>query len=252
MKPTLLATLLSLAITASTATSAPDAIFLLIGQSNMAGRAKIEAKDQGEIEGAMLWNIGAKKWEPAKAPFNRHSPMGKAASMQRLNPGPSFVRAYQKANPGVSIGIVCAARGGTRIHEWAPVEQNKPTLYDTALTATKAALAGGGTLRGVLWHQGESNSSKAASYPDRLKDLVQNLRNDFNNPKLPVVYSQLGSWRDDYKAFNAMIVQQPAIIPHTACITTEGLGNLDKAHFDTAGQRGLGERFAAAMAKLEK
>ena len=251
MKRILMAACLSLAVSAFAA-AAPDAIFLLIGQSNMAGRAKIEARDEGEIEGAMLWNIGAKKWEPAKPPFNRHSPMGKAPAMQRLNPGPSFVRAYQKANPGVTVGVICAARGGTRIQSWAPGKDGKATLYDTALAAAKAALADGGTLRGVLWHQGESNSSQAAGYPDLLKRLVENLRKDFENSKLPVVYSQLGSWRKEYKAFNEMIVKQPAKIPNTACVTTEGLGNLDNAHFDSAAQRTLGERFAATLATLDR
>ena len=47
-------------------------------------------------------------------------------------------------------------------------------------------------------------------------------------------------------------IQQPAAIPGTACVTTEGLGNQDRAHFDSAGQRELGVRFAAALANLGK
>ena len=85
-------------------------LFLLIGQSNMAGRAKLEDEDRKPIENAYLWHIGEKKWGPAVAPFNIHSPSRKDAGMQRLNCGPSFARAYLDAYPGVEVGIICAAR----------------------------------------------------------------------------------------------------------------------------------------------
>ena len=225
-------------------------VFLMIGQSNMAGRATIQKEDGGEIDGASLWNIGAKSWEPAKAPFNRYSPMGKSSKMQRLNPGPSFVRAYRKANPGVRVGIVCAARGGTKIEQWERGGEGRATLYDTAVAAAKAALAGGGTLRGVLWHQGESNSAAPEGYPAKLEGLVGRLREDFGDPELAVVFGQLGRWREGYQAFNAMIVEQPAAIPRTACVTTEGITAKDNAHFDTEGQRRLGGRYAAALIEL--
>ena len=60
-------------------------VFLLIGQSNMAGRAKVEDEDAKVLDGAVLWNIGAKAWEPAKTPFNRYSPMGKGLLTGRWN-----------------------------------------------------------------------------------------------------------------------------------------------------------------------
>ncbi len=72
----------------ATAVAAPKQerhIFLLIGQSNMAGRAKIEEQDKVAIPHALLWNIGEKKWEPAIPPYNVHSPSAKNLSMQRLS-----------------------------------------------------------------------------------------------------------------------------------------------------------------------
>ncbi|MCB1077168.1 MAG: sialate O-acetylesterase [Verrucomicrobiae bacterium] len=230
----------------------PDVVFLFIGQSNMAGRAAIEAEDEGVIPGALLWNIGEKKWEPAEAPFNRYSPHRKELSMQRLNPGPSFAKAWLAANPGKTIGIVCSVRGGTKIEEWEKGREKPFPLYDSAIAATKEALAAGGAkLGGILWHQGEGNSGAAAAYPEKLSRLVETLRQEFGNPALPFVFGQIGQWNPDYAAFNTMIVEQPARIPHSACVRTDGLTNIDDAHFDSKSQRELGRRYFDAWKSLQ-
>lgn len=227
-------------------------VFLLIGQSNMAGRAKIEVEDKKTIDGAFLWNIGKKKWEAAVPPYNLQSPSRKNVKMQQLNCGPSFVNAYSEKHPGVEVGIVCAARGGTSIGQWDKKKPDNFDLYHHAIEATKAALAEGGELKGILWHQGEGDSGEKnlPFYPEKLVQLIANLREDLKSPKLPFVYSQVGQWKPEYEGFNEMIVKQPAKIEGTACITTEGLKNFDDAHFNSAGQRELGERFAVAMEKL--
>ncbi len=227
-------------------------IFLLIGQSNMAGRAKIEDGDKKPVDGIFLWNIGEKKWEAAVPPYNIHSPSRKAVNMQRLNCGPSFARAYLEKHPDVEVGIVCAARGGSSIRQWDREKPDNFNLYAHAIDAAKAALKEGGEFKGILWHQGESDSGPKglATYPEKLAELVANLREDLNAPKVPFVFSQVGQWKPEYESFNKMIVEQPANIQATGCITTEGLKNFDEAHFDSASQRELGIRFAAAMEEL--
>jgi sialidase-1 len=229
----------------------PTHVFLLVGQSNMAGRAAIEDADRSAIDGASLWDIGEKTWKPAVAPFNLYSPHRKSASMQRLNCGPAFVREYLRTHPGVKVGIVCAARGGTSIEEWKKGRTQPWPLYDTAVNATRDALAGGDAeLKGILWHQGEGNSSRWDFYPAKLKDLIANFRADLGAPKVPFVFSQLGTWRREYRAFNQMIVQQPQYIPHTLCVRTAGLSRIDQAHFDAEAQRELGRRYAKAIERL--
>lgn len=230
----------------------PDTVFLLIGQSNMAGRATIEPEDAAEIPGASLWNIGAGTWEPAKAPFNRYSPHHKGLAMQRLNPGPSFARAWLAAHPGRRVGFVCAVRGGTSIEQWEKGRREPWPLYDTAVAATRAALAAapGARLGGILWHQGEADCAEPAAYPARLKQLVAWLRADFGDPGLPFVFGQIGAWNPDYAAFNAMILRQPSQLPHTACVSADGLTNMDIAHFDTPSQRELGRRYFRAWQGL--
>ena len=153
-------------------------IFLLIGQSNMAGRAKLKPGDDTTISNCKLWN--GKSWEEAKAPFNRYATIKKGGFTQGMNPGPEFVKAYQKANPNVQVGIINWARGGSSIEQWDPGKN----LYQSAVKQTKSALKLGGKLKGILWHQGESNSKKAAQYPKLLKAHVERLRKEFSAPNL--------------------------------------------------------------------
>jgi len=227
-------------------------VFLLAGQSNMAGRARIEEEDKGEIPGTYLWNIAEKKWEPAIAPLNRYSPQRKPMNMQRLNCGPSFAKAYRKANPGATVGMVCAARGGTAIHEWAKGWEKPFPMYRDALAAVKDALEAGGELKGILWHQGESDSLELDGYEEKFAAVVANFRQDLGKPELPFVFGQVGRWNPQYQAFNAMIVKQAENIPHSACVPTEGLTNMDAAHFDSKSQRTLGDRYAEAFLGLTK
>ncbi|MFK7819715.1 MAG: sialate O-acetylesterase, partial [Planctomycetaceae bacterium] len=242
---------LFLLLTATAIAEEPTHVFLLIGQSNMAGRAQIEEVDTAPIDDVFLWNTVEQAWEPAKPPYNLYSPHRKAAGMQRLNCGPSFAREYRRLFPKAKIGIVCVARGGTSIKKWRKGAEEPWPLYDTAVATTKAALADGdGVLKGILWHQGESNSGRAAAYPRLLARLAKNLRTDFRQPKLPFVYGQIGRWRDSAFAFNRMIAEQPTLIPNTACVSAIGLTAFDKAHFDSPSQRELGKRYARAIARV--
>jgi len=222
-------------------------VFLLIGQSNMAGRAKLKPGDDKLLKDCQLWN--GKSWEDAKAPFNRYSTHRKKNFTQGMNPGPEFVKAYQKANSGVRVGIINWARGGSKIEQWA-TNQN---LYKDALKNTKESLKiKNSKLVGVLWHQGESNSKNVEAYPKQLAELIKNLRKDFSNDKLLVVFGQIGGWNKSYDKFNEMIVKQPAKISGTACISNEGLGKMDAFHFNHEAQLEMGKRYAAAMLKLLK
>jgi len=225
-------------------------VFLLIGQSNMAGRAKIEEQDKAAIPGVFLWNIADKNWESAAPPYNRHSPSRKDIKMQRLNCGPSFVATYAKANPKIDVGIVCAARGGSSIEQWDRENPDKFDLYRHAMDAIKAALKDGGELKGILWHQGEANRERTREYPAQLKELVKRLRKDLDAGNLPFVFGQIAQWNPEYPPFNKMILKQSANIPYSAVVNTDGLKGIDTAHFDSAGQRELGKRYAAEMLAL--
>ena len=74
-------------------------IYLLIGQSNMAGRAAISEKDTEPLENCYLLNT-KNTWEVAKNPLNRYSTIRKGLGMQKLNPGFTFAKTLIEKQSG--------------------------------------------------------------------------------------------------------------------------------------------------------
>lgn len=66
-------------------------IYLLIGQSNMAGRADFTQEDSHAINHAYLLN-GEDEWGPAMNPLNRYSTIRKRMGTQKTNPGLCLLR----------------------------------------------------------------------------------------------------------------------------------------------------------------
>ena len=216
-------------------------LYLLIGQSNMAGRAEITEDTSDVIDRCYLLN-DKNEWEPASNPLNRHSSVRKDLALQKLGPGYSFARKMLEQDKNLTIGLIVNARGGTKIDEWL----GKSELYRGARKRTKAALKDG-TLKGVLWHQGEGDQAQADVYLEKLQTLIGQLRADFNDPNLPFIAGQIAKDGD----INAQIAKLPAAVHSTAFVSSEDLATTDGTHFDTKSQILLGERYAAAMAKIQ-
>ncbi|GAA3619325.1 sialate O-acetylesterase [Flavivirga jejuensis] len=226
--------------------SNPMEIYLLIGQSNMAGRAAIELQDQDSINHVFLFTGNEKKpWEKAANPLNKYSTVRKKIAMQKLGPGYGFAKEMAKTNEGNKIGLVVNAKGGTSIEAWKPGD----VLYNEALSQTKKALKHG-VLKGVLWHQGEANASKYNEYMPKIIELITALRQDLELPDLPFVVGQLSSDKPKRNNFNKMILELPNHVKNASVVLTEKLSTIDSTHFDSASQRLLGKRYAKNMLKL--
>ncbi|MBT8038392.1 MAG: sialate O-acetylesterase [Verrucomicrobiae bacterium] len=217
-------------------------VYLLIGQSNMAGRAAYDEADAGPIDRCYLLN-GEDTWELSKNPLNRYSTIRKGLGMQKMNPGYGFVHTMLKKQSGVSIGLVVNAKGGTKIEQWGPGTK----FYKEAIRRAKAAQKSG-TLKGVLWHQGESNHGNADGYLEKLSALVNALRKDLGCPELPFIAGQVIK----SPTINQQIAQLPEKVDRTAFVSSAGLKGKDRWHFDTPSMKELGKRYAEAMLKLNK
>jgi len=223
-------------------------IYLMIGQSNMAGRADIELQDQDSLENVYLFTgITDKEWEKAANPLNKYSTIRKKLSMQKLNPGYTFAQDMAKAYPDKRIGLVVNAKGGTSISKWMPGTE----FYDEAVKRTRQALKSG-TLKGIIWHQGESDASKCDSYTKNILELIESLRSEFNMPDLPFVAGQLSEDRESRKIFNTMILQLPSLLDNVGVVSSDKTSTIDSTHFDSASQRLIGKRYATEMLKLQK
>lgn len=217
-------------------------VYLLIGQSNMAGRAAFTTEEAKPIDRCFLLTK-ANAWEPAMNPLNIHSTIRKGAGMQKMNPGYMFAKTMLKSEKGISLGLVVNAKGGTKIEQWAKGTRFYKEAVKRATEAQKT-----GTLKGILWHQGESNAGNPDGYLDKLKALVENLRKDLKTPNLPVVAGQINK----VKPINDQIAKLPATVPNTGFVPFEGLSCGDRWHFDSKSMRLLGTRYAEQMLKLLK
>ncbi len=222
-------------------------VYLLIGQSNMAGRAPFTEEESAVIPGCFLLNA-EDKWEPARNPLNRYSTIRKDLDLQKMGPGYTFAKTMLTEQAGITLGLVVNARGGTRIEQWTRGTE----FYNEAIRRVKIAQAEG-TLKGILWHQGESNSKYYDRYLSQLKSLVEDLRNDLEMPDLPFVAGQVfynADTKPNTRKINEQIAKLPDTLRLTGYVSSDGLTAMDGAHFDSKSIKLLGERYARQMLKL--
>lgn len=228
-------------------------LYLLVGQSNMAGRGVVEEQDKTPHPRVMMLGKD-NQWTPAIDPLHFDKP---AAG---VGLGKTFGQIIAEATPGVTIGLIPCAVGGSPIDSWQPgvfYPATKSHPWDDM--ARRAAIAlKSGTLKGILWHQGESDSNAKAApgYEAKLHDLVKRLRALLNAPNVPFIAGQMGKFADAPWSPDKIIVDKAhqdlvSKVPHTAFVSAEGLQHKgDKVHFDSASFRELGKRYAAAYMKL--
>lgn len=228
------------------------AIYLLIGQSNMAGRGVVTAEFSDiSNPNVFVWSNNH-TWEIARHPLHYDKP-----SMAGVGPGLAFGIAMQAANPEWKIGLVPCAVGGTSIDAWQPSALDKATNthpYDDAVLRIREAMKYG-VVKGIIWHQGEANSGEQniAAYLTKLNELVTRIRNVVGNGELPVVIGELGRFKERYQVFNLMLVDAPKVISNLAVATSEELVDKgDSTHFDSPSATSLGQRFAEKMIELQQ
>jgi hypothetical protein len=230
-------------------------LYLLIGQSNMAGRGAIEPIDR-VINPRVLMLDKDNRWIVAMDPLHADKP-----SIAGVGLGTTFGKEMAKDRTDIVIGLIPCAVGGTTVSQWqkdAPPTPPWGKLYSNAVRRTNIALHDG-VLKGILWHQGEGDAGgdKIAAYRERLTQLVTDLRTDLDAQKVPFVAGELGVWDPEKHAgriaFNKNLASLPNWFPHAAVVTSEELGHKgDGTHFDSAALREFGRRYADAMRKLQQ
>ena len=228
-------------------------IYLLMGQSNMAGRGTPEKEDLTTHPRVFMFTK-SNQWEIAVEPIT-HNEKGKSPG---VGPGLAFGKAMAEANPGIAIGLVPCAVGGTPLKRW----ERGADLYSNAVARAKAA-APSGTIAGIIWHQGEADSKleeDAKSYGDRLAKMIVDIRADLNSSRLPFVVGQIGEFNYNREGnplpfarnVNGALAKIPEKVLFTGCALSQGLTHRgDQLHFSSEAQRELGKRYAKEMLKLE-
>jgi len=228
-------------------------LFLLVGQSNMAGRGKIEKEDQTPHPRVVMFNK-ANQWVPAVDPLHFDK------SVAGVGLGKTFGTVIADANSEITVGLIPCAVGGSPIDTWKPgvlYAGTKTHPWDDAMKRAKVALKAG-ELKGILWHQGESDSNPelAKNYEAKLHDLVARLRKELEAPDVPFLVGQLGQfagnpWNDAKKQVDQAHRELPTKVKQTAFVSSDDLKDKgDKVHFDSASLRTFGKRYAEAYGKL--
>lgn len=225
-------------------------LFLLIGQSNMAGRGVIEAEDK--VPFPRVFTLTKEEtWVPAVEPihFDRPDRLGTGL-------GRSFGHVMAEMAPGRKIGLIPAAMGGSALDEWKPGGK----LYSDAVRRAKAGMKNG-KLRGILWHQGEADSGKLElirSYQQRWLAVMAALRAELGD--VPIVVGELGQFlytreKKDYPLARLMNEQLALLAvsgSRVAFVSSEGLKHKgDELHFDSPSLREFGRRYAHAFLMLD-
>lgn len=232
-------------------------VYLMIGQSNMAGRGEFESRDTIEpLSGVYLLDQDGNPVE-AVAPFNRYSTIRKDISLQGYSPANKFSE-LMHARTGRKVLIVSNARGGSSVDHWQPGDSH--AFLDEAVRRTLQAMKFG-RLKGIAWHQGETNIQKGiAGYVEKFKTMINALRDSLGEGDVPVVIGQVGQWKwapaADVRRFNDSVVPKISReVKNCGYVVSDGLARRypDKErdpHFGRKAQMELGRRYAEAMTAL--
>ena len=231
----------------------PDfSVYLLAGQSNMAGRGIVEDQDTRPRLG--LFSLDEEnRWTPAMDPVHFDKP-----DIAGVGPGLTFGRIMAGGDLDARrfTGLVPCAFGGTPLSRW----EKGGDLYEGAVARCRAAMRDG-TLKGVLWHQGEcdaQDADAAKTYGDRLVQMVTDLRADLGCGDVPFVAGRLGPFLagregiTHFELVNSQLASLPDRIANAACVSADGLTpKEDGVHFDAPSARDLGRRYAEAVKRLQ-
>ncbi|CAM4409043.1 protein of unknown function [Pedobacter westerhofensis] len=220
--------------------------FLLIGQSNMAGRGYI--KDVKQIYDEQIRMLVNGRWQTMTEPINFDRPTS------GVSLAASFAGAWRLENPGRQIGLIPCAEGGSSLDDWAV----GGPLFENAVFNAKLAMRIS-TLEGILWHQGENDSfgGRFKQYNDKLQVIITALRDELQVPEIPLILGGLGDFLADgrygkyfteFRTVNGKLLEFASTQPNTFFVTASGLtANPDGLHFNAVSLRKFGIRYFKAF-----
>ncbi len=255
--------------------AAPDPnfhVYLAFGQSNMEGFPGIEPQEKDGVDGRFRMlaavdfaSLGRQKgeWYDAIPPLCRSS--------TGLCPADYFGRTMVAARPAhVRVGVVNVAVAGCKIELFdkdtyqtyaatvAPwmsniITQYGGSPYQRLLDMGKVAQLKG-VIKGILLHQGESNTNDV-TWPNKVGKIYRDLLGDLNlkAEEVPLLAGETvnADQRGATASMNAIIAELPKVVATAHVISSKGCeGRPDRLHFTAAGYRELGKRYAETMLTL--
>jgi hypothetical protein len=247
-------------------------IFLCIGQSNMEGNAPVRPEDTTGIDSRF------KVMEAVNCPnLNRIKGQWYTAvpPLCRCHTGLTLTDYFGRtliANlpKDVRVGIINVSVGGCKIElydkdnyqnfvstapDWmlAMIKEYDGNPYARLIEMAKLAQKDG-VIKGILLHQGESNSNDTL-WPQKVKLVYDNLLKDLGlQPEnIPLLAGETVNAEQGgiCAAMNTIIATLPQTIKNAYVISSAGCtAAADNLHFDAEGYKVLGKRYAEKMLLL--
>ena len=253
-------------------------LWLLVGQSNMEGSGKWRERYQ-KYDAAPSPTIRAyymnEAWGEARSQLHQlwesHDPQISVTFRNErkssrwgseypesqnngVGPGLFFAIEMQKRTDGVPQGVIPCGVGGSGLVQWNPDGENN--LYSAALRRFREC---GGNIKGIFWHQGETQAMSCA-YPTfalEMEHLVSCMRRDFGNPHIPIVQVQISKYAaaspaadDSWNKIRELQRTLDKKIENLATVYSLDLEMDDLIHLSSESHEILGARAAEAMCVL--
>lgn len=224
--------------------------FLMLGQSNMAGRGFIDEVPPIYNERIQMLRNG--QWQMMTEPINYDRPVS------GVSLAGSFADAWCRENQEDTIGLIPCAEGGSSLDDWA-IDK---VLFKHAISEAKFAMQTS-ELVGILWHQGESDSFNGnyKVYYEKLLVIIETLRKELNTPDIPLIIGGLpdflgkegfGKTCTEYALVNKELEKFAFEQDNCYFVTAVGLtSNPDGIHIDAVSQRKFGLRYFEAFSKKQ-
>ena len=239
-------------LAAGTARSEPPAlpakkdflIFLLIGQSNMAGRGKPPEKEDLTPHPRVLVLGKPQTWLPALDPLHWDKP-----NVAGVGLGTTFGKVVAEALPGKTIGLVPAAFGGSQISEWAKDGKHYGPAVERAGSRSRTARWPASS--GIKANRTCNPNGPRSTRPSWISS--SRICADLAAADVPFIAGTLSDRLKDEgaAAVNAALLGLPARQSRTGCVEAKRLPlSGDNVHFSAAAYREFGRRYAAEWQRV--
>jgi hypothetical protein len=246
-------------------------IFLCFGQSNMEGNARIEEQDKTVDDRFQVFQcVDCPELERTKGQwYTAVPPLCRCRT--GLTPADYFGRTMiQNLPDSIKIGVVNVSVAGCKIElfekdkfkdyastapSWMTniINEYEGNPYEYFVKMSKLAMKDG-IIKGILLHQGESNPNDS-TWTVKVKGIYDNLIHDLDlNPEsVPLLAGELVNADQEgaCAAMNEIIATLPEVLPNSCVISSKGCtDSRDNLHFNAAGYRKLGKRYAIKILSL--
>ncbi len=247
-------------------------VYLAFGQSNMEGFPGIEPQDKTGVNKRFQMLAAVDFSTPARSKgewYDAVPPLCRAST--GLCPADYFGRTMVSRMPErVMIGVVNVAVAGCKIELF---DKDTYQAYAATAPAWMTSIINGyggnpyqhlvemarlaqkkGVIKGILLHQGESNTNDK-DWPNKVakiyKDLITDLSLRADNVPLLAGETVNVDQQGATASVNTIIAELPKVLPHSYVISSKGCEcRSDHLHFTAAGYRELGKRYAEKMLEL--